>query len=299
MDKILVTGGKGFIGKALVQKLRLDGNFIESFDLVNEQNLGNLEQVMAFVKGKKAVFHLAAVADLNWAKVHPIETMKINIEGTWNIAYACYKQNTKLYYASTCCVYGNQEVHPVTEESLPNPSEIYACTKLAGENVIIGFHHTYGLQYNIMRFATIYGAGCRPALGTHIFLGQALRGEPITVHGNGKQTRTLTHISDLIDGILALYKSGKMNNKWNLTNQREISANEMAATAKHLTGSKSKIVYIPERVGQTFKEEISAEKMRSEIGWVANTAWENGIAEMLNWFIDTNQSKNIYQLPTG
>jgi nucleoside-diphosphate-sugar epimerase len=223
--------------------------------------------------------------------------MKINIKGTWNIAYACSKHDIPLYYASTCCVYGQQKVHPSTEESKPNPSEIYACSKLAGENVIMGYHHTYGLKYNFMRFATIYGEGCRCALGTHIFMGQALRGEPITVHGNGKQTRTLTYVGDLIDAIYMLYKSKKMNGIWNLTNEREISANEMVYVAKNITKSKSPIVYIPQRVGQTFKEQISAQKMLKEVGWKAKVDFEEGMARQYKWFVANNEVKNIYIMP--
>ncbi len=181
--KVLITGSHGFIASHLRERLKKECEII-CFDTLRGLDITNQHDVFSHVRDLDAVFHLAAVADLNWARVHPIETMKINIKGTWNVAYACCKHDIPLYYASTCCCYGNQKVHPTIEKSPVNPAEIYACSKLAGENVIMGFHHTYGLKYNFMRFATIYGEGCRPALGTHIFLGQALRGEPITIHGD-------------------------------------------------------------------------------------------------------------------
>ncbi len=295
-DRILVTGGAGFIGSKLMERLARD-NDVGSFDIINEKDLRNFRQVSEAVNGKTVVFHLAAVADLNWARIHPIDTLKINVEGTWNVAYACKGHNAKLYYASTCCTYGNQEVHPATENTLPNPAEIYACSKLAGENAIKGFHHTYGLEYNMMRFATIYGEGTRPALATHSFLGQALRGEPITVHGDGEQTRTLTHITDLVDAIVALYESGKMNDVWNLSTTEEVSANQMAESIKAVTASKSEIIHIPQRIGQTFKESISARKMKDEVGWQAKVKWQDGIASMYQWFIRTNQIENVYIEP--
>src|SRR5437899_560170 len=105
--KILVTGGKGFIGSHLVRALAAKGHTVETFDIVDNQDLRNEAQVTRAVKGKDAVFHLAAVADLNWARDHSKETMDINVVGTMNIAEACSKNKTALYYASTCCVYGN------------------------------------------------------------------------------------------------------------------------------------------------------------------------------------------------
>jgi nucleoside-diphosphate-sugar epimerase len=281
---VLLTGSSGFIASKLKKRLRDLGHQVEPFDIAQGQDICNAD-------------HLAAVADLNWARVHPIETMKINVEGTWNIANACRLNGTLLLFASTMCVYGNQKTHPDTEETLPNPAEIYACTKLAGESVIKGFHHTYGLEYVMMRFATIYGEGTRPALGTHIFLRQALKGEPITVHGDGQQTRTLTHIDDLIDAIIAAYQSGKVNETWNMTTQEEVSALQMAETIKSLTGSKSPIVFIPQRVGQTFRESVSAEKIKRDTGWEAKVKWDDGIRRMYKWFKETGQINNVYNLP--
>ncbi len=291
--KVLITGAKGFIGNHLAERLKRLGDEVESFDVADKQDIRVPFRVQAAVDGKDAVFHLAAVADLNWAMQHPVETFDINVGGTWNVAYACTKAGAKLYYASTCCVYGNQEHHPTTEQSLPNPAEIYGCTKLAGENIIKGLHYSYDLKYNLMRFATIYGPGARDALATHIFLGQAIRGEPVTVHGDGTQTRTLTYVDDLVDAIVALYMSGKMNDVWNMTATEEISALRMAIDIKWATESRSPVSYIPQRTGQVFREEISADKMLRETGWNAKTSWAEGIEKMRQWFVETKQNRPI------
>ncbi len=295
-EKFLITGGRGFIGTGLMRAL--GHKWVESFDMVDGCDLRDYEQVYKAVKRKTAVFHLAAVADLNWARKYPIETMEINLQGTWNVARACMENKARLYFASTCCVYGNQNIHPASELTLPNPAEIYACSKLAGENIIKGFYLTYGLEYNMMRFATIYGEGTRPALATHIFLGQAIRGESITVHGDGRQTRTLTYIGDLIDAIVALYRSGKKNNVWNMTTAEEISALQMAQDIKRITNSQSEIRFIPQRVGQTYKECISADKMKNEIGWEAKVSWNEGLQKMYEWYVKTNQQENQYIMPS-
>lgn len=293
--KILVIG-KGFIGSALIKRLKSERHKVSTYDIVDGQDILDKTKLDKAVKNKDLVYHLAAVADLNWARVHPLETMRINVEGCWNVADACVKSGAKLFYASTCCVYGNQERHPVNEDTLPNPAEIYACSKLAGEYVILGFHKMYGLDYNFMRFATIYGPGMRAALGVHIFLGQALRGEDITVHGDGKQTRTLTYIDDLISGIVALQNSGRINDKWNLTAEPEISAINMAKEVIRLTG-RGKVVHVDQRPGQTFRESVSAMKMKEEVGWVAKVPLVHGLSKTYDWFIEKKQIDNLYEEP--
>ena len=281
-NKILVTGGSGFIGTKLVESLRALGNEVSTFSTAQGKDIRNISQVREAIQHKDTVFHLAAIVNLNKLKENPTEAMEINIQGTWNIAEACSRYKAKLYYASTCGVYGNQKQYPITEEAPPNPTEIYTCSKLAGENVIEGFHHTYGLEYIIMRFATIYGEGARPATGIHTLFRQALRNEPITIHGDGKQTRTLTYIDDLISGIIALYKSGKTNGVWNLTTKEEISANQMVKDIKQLTGSKSKVIHTDQRIGQIYKQQISAQKILKDTGWQAKTRWNKGIKNLHN-----------------
>lgn len=294
--KILVTGSAGFIGGKLVEHLQCLGHEVIGFDKTEGKDLLDKFDVYRSVHGRDAVFHLAAVADLNWMRENYERALDINIRGTVNMAVACRDEGAKLYFATTCCVYGHQHVHPTTEESMPCPSELYAESKFAGERIIRGLSLTHGLQYNLMRFATVYGPGTRPALATHIFMGQALRNEPITVHGNGEQTRTLTYVDDLVDGIVAIFQSGKLNDVWNISAEREISANEMAESIKWLTESKSPIIHIPQRPGQTFKEQISAAKMRRECGWTAKTGWEEGISRMLDWFVATRQAEKKYEL---
>ena len=297
MAKILITGGRGFIGSHLVARLHNLGHEVGVFDVADGQDICNYDQVRELVNGHDDVFHLAAVADLNYMRVHDKESLAINVHGTENVALACRDAGAVLYFASTACVYGNQPVHPVDENTLPRPAELYAGSKLAGESIIVGLSKTHGLKYNLMRFATIYGPGTRPALASHIFMGQALRGEDITVHGTGEQTRTLTYIDDLIHGIVALHRSGKVNDVWNLSAEAEVSALRMATEIRYLTHSDSRIVFIPDRPGQTFRESISAEKMRRATGWHARTDWSMGAQKMLEWFIATNQVKNRYRIP--
>lgn len=297
--KILVTGGKGFIGSALVKTLQQKGHEVQTFDMVDGQDICNPKQVETAIHGKDMVFHLAAVADLNWAREHPTETVDINVMGTANIAQACTTHGVFLQYASTCCVYGNQDRHPVDEDTLPNPAEIYACTKLAGENIIRGYHLMYGLSYNFLRFATIYGHGMRPALGVHIFFRQALLEEPLTVHGNGKQSRTLTYIDDLVSGIIATMEKGLKNEAINLTTEEEVSALEMAEMIRELTQSPSPIVHIEQRPGQTFKEQISAEKALTLLEWKAKVNFRQGLEKTYAWMLDELNNNRLQRSLSG
>lgn len=287
---LLITGGKGSIGSLLAEALIQKGHSVDTFDLVNGQDLLDKTQLDKAIRGKDVAFHLAAVADLNWARDHSRETMDINITGTINVAEACSFSQVPLYYASTCCVYGNQKTHPEDESTNPNPSEIYACTKLAGENIIKGYGLLTGLRYNLMRFATVYGERMRPELGVYVFFKQALKGEPITVHGDGRQTRTFTYIGDLIDGIVKLFESGLFLGAVNLTTEEEVSALYMAKQIKALTKSKSEIIFIPQRPGQTYRESISAAKAKKAFGWQAGTTFQNGLLKTHEW---------LKQIPRG
>lgn len=293
---VLITGSSGFIGSRLARMLVSHNIEVELFDVVDGKDICNIDTVRKSVAGKETVFHLAAVADVNEAKKHPLRTLATNVKGTWNMAMACMEYDVDMFFASTCAVYGNQKRHPVSELSTPNPAELYASSKLAGEDVVRGFHNTYGLPYNIMRFATVYGEGTKPSLGTHILMGQAIRGEPITVHGDGKQTRALTYILDIVDGITALYESGRINSTWNIATDEEVSALRMAQDIKKITGSKSEIIFVPQRTGQTFKESIATAKMEAEVGWSANTSWKDGLLRMYEWFRSTNQVSNKYDI---
>ncbi len=289
--KILITGGNGFIGSTLLKRFMEQGHEAVSFDVRNGgQDIRDINSFRDAARDCGAVFHLAAVADLNYAREHPVETMDINVQGTANVAAVCNELGIPLYYGSTCCVYGNQESHPSDENTLPRPTEFYACSKLAGEYVIKAYEKMYGLPAVHMRFATIYGPNMREALGAYIFLDQAVNKKDITVHGDGTQTRTMTYIDDLIDGIMMLFSSGIKNGIYNLTTEGEVSALEMATDIKRLSGSNSRIVFIPQRPGQIFRESLSAAKAKRTFGWEAGTKFKDGLVKTYKWFLQKRDS---------
>lgn len=286
--KILVTGSEGFIASKVVLKLREAGHDVFGYDIVAGQDLLDLDTLEQAVRSADVVYHIAAQADLTQMQ-RSVEDgyrgVRINVEGTNNVAYLCAKHGKWLIYASTVCVYGNQKEHPEEEDStLPNPSELYACSKYAGEWLVRGYGYNYGNPWTSLRFATIYGEGMRSALGLHVFFRQALTGNEITVHGDGEQDRTLTFIDDLVEGIVSVIDHPEAQGQViNLTASKAVSARQMAEDVKKVTGSGSNVVFVEQRENQTFHEDFSVEKAKAILGWEARTPWEEGLKRTFEW----------------
>lgn len=285
--KCLVTGSAGFIASKVVIRLKELGHEIIGYDIVADQDLLNLKDVEEAVKGADVVYHIAAQADLT--KMQEIDAARDgvlrNVEATHNVAYACAKYKKWLIFASTVCVYGNVDSHPENEDkTLPNPSELYACSKYAAEWLIRGYAKNFDMPYTILRFATIYGEGMREAMGMHIFFRQALQGHTITVHGDGKQDRTLTYIDDLVDGIVAVLDHPEAKGHViNLTATEAVSAIKMAHDVASATGNACQIDFTPQRPNQTFHEDFDTSKAHELLGWKAKTPWLEGVKKTHVW----------------
>jgi len=289
--KILVTGSSGFIGNRLSNVLLDRGYDVTGFDLAPLPqsdyltilgDLRNYNDVDKAVRGKDVVYHLGALANLNICRTKPLETVQVNVLGTANVAKACQKHNAKLIYASSCHVYGYQNHFPVTEDSIPNPSEIYSATKLAGEKIIQRFPG--GVRYTILRYGTAYGPYMRPQLAIYIFLEKARRNETITVYRPGTQTRQFIYIDDLIEGnILALERPEAEGQILNLPGPEGISILRLAKLCVEITKSKSEVVLGPPRPSDIALEFISSEKARFLLGWTPKTQLREGLEKTLNW----------------
>lgn len=297
--KILVTGGSGFIGSALSKKLLDKGYEVVSYELkpskVCEFIIGDITDkrgVYEAIKGCDYVFHLAAIANLNYAHLNPQDTLKTNVEGTYIVAECCSKLAVPLTFASTTCVYGNTHEHPSTEASLCVPTEIYAATKLVGEGIIKKLHYKTGLNYNILRFGTTYGPNMRKALAIYVFMSQALNGEPLTIHGSGTQTRCLIYIDDLVEGCVKVLKNRVMCETLNLTTEEELSVLKIASLIlKEIGKMEGKTIYIPsvlthveDRPGQVMKEQISISKAEKMLGWSPQTFFREGLKKTVEWY---------------
>ena len=272
--KVLVTGSSGFIGEQLVRRLVGLGDSVVGCDVKHNSfhhprfhhtfadftDLPSLERLFNADFG--CCYHGGAVANLNFARLHPDVTMKVNLTGTLNVAQLCRKYKVPMNFISTCCVYGNTLTHPTFEDAVKYPSEIYGMSKLAGEQIVKALCH----RYNIVRSSTVYGFTMRKELAISIFLNNARWNKPLPIHGSGKQTRTFIHIDDLTDGLVLL-RNQFLNTAFNFAGDETLRILDVAKICVEAGGSKSKLDFVPDRLGQVYREEISIGKAAFTLGW--------------------------------
>ena len=285
---ILVTGGNGFLGKALMRRVETAGRQAVSYDLPEHTIIENDKwspgaryELDDHVAKADVVIHSAAVADLNESALDAEKNDRINIEGTRNVAQACARHGKLMVYISTCCAYGNagRDGSVVTEETTPEPTELYARSKLEGEKIC---EATKGLRYRTCRIATLYGPGMRPALFSCIALDKCLAGETIEVHGDGKQTRTYGYIDDVVEGIIAVLDKGSDGEIYNVAGDGETSVLDTIRIAGELVGVEPKVEHVTDREGQIFGEVISSDKLK-KLGWSPKVGYEEGMKLSLEW----------------
>src|SRR6266571_6540856 len=215
--KVLVTGGSGFIGSHVIDRLSAHGHEPRNFDLVLspyhdgdlEQVTGDLldlEAVRSALRGCDAAVHLAAVADVNDVVADPARAELVNDRGTGVLLEAARAEGiARVLYASAVWVYGDANgAGPVDEDShLPLPHHLYTATKLAGEMYCTSYAALWGLEHTILRFGIPYGPRARPATVVAAFVARARAGKPLTITGDGTQSRRFVYVEDLAEGVVA------------------------------------------------------------------------------------------------
>jgi dTDP-glucose 4,6-dehydratase len=267
MRRAVVTGGAGFIGSHLVDRLLADGWEVVAVDNFLTGDRANLEAAGAnprfrlleqdvsrpvFLDGPvDTVFHLASPASPVDYLQKPIQTLKVGSLGTHNTLGLALAKKAVYFLASTSEVYGDPQVHPQREDYWGHvnpigPRGVYDEAKRFAEAMATAYHRFHGLQVRIGRFFNTYGPRMRLGDGRVVpaFLEQALRGEPLTVHGDGRQTRSFCFVDDLVEGIVRLAASSE-NSPVNLGNPREMTILEFATQILAATGSRSALVHRP------------------------------------------------------
>jgi UDP-glucose 4-epimerase len=296
----LVTGRGGFIGSHLVDRLigagrpvRVLDNFVVGRRANLDQHHGNplLDIVEADIADKIAVdtatigvervFHLAARADIVPSIQEPEAYFRANVDGTFAVLEAARRHGVKrlTYVASSSC-YGIPDTYPTPETAPADPRYPYALTKYLGEQLVMHWAGVYGLPANSVRFFNVYGPRARTS-GTYgavfgVFLAQLLAGEPLTIVGDGEQTRDFTFVSDVVDALLAVAESNKAGRIYNVGSGRPVSVNELV---KEL-GSPP-MVHLPKRPGEPDCTWADIAKIRSEIGWEPKVPFGTGVRIML------------------
>ena len=283
--KIIITGGTGFLGKRLCRKLKDHDHEIMSYDIVDGYDILNTLQLEeAFDNFKPdAIIHLAACADLNIFAKKPEISYKINVIGTKNILKLCDEKNVRLLFASTCCCYGNNDTHPTDEDSPTCPTEPYAKSKKESEYDITKSVAANGNNHCCMRLATFYGPEMRDALAPAVFLDKAHKNETIEIHGNGQQTRTMTYVDDIVNGIVTITESDKKYLIVNITTEETVSVLDMVKYAKEITQNDTRVVHVKDRDGQIYKEVILSKRLQS-MGWRPQTTFYDGMIKSYDYY---------------
>ena len=298
--KALVTGGAGFIGSHLVERLVADGHAVVAVDnfatghprdlahLAGEPNFAmhradvtDFEAIRPLFDGVDWVFHLAAMADIVPSIVDPMVYHRANVDGTVNVLEAARAAGVKrfLYTASSSC-YGVPDVYPTPETAPPRPMYPYALTKYVGEQYVLHWCQTYGLPAVSLRFFNVFGPRHRTT-GTYgavfgVFLAQKLAGKPFTVVGDGTQTRDFTFVSDIVDACITAVASDVRGEVMNVGSGNTYSVNRLV----ELLGGET--VHIAKRPGEPDCTFADIGKIKRVLGWRPRTTFEDGVRVMLD-----------------
>ena len=262
-----------------------------SYDIVDGYDILNTSQLKQVFDNFKpdTIIHLAACADLNIFAKKPEISHKINVIGTRNILKLCDEEKVRLLFASTCCCYGNNDTHPTDEDSPTCPTEPYAQSKKESEFDIFKSVATNGMHHCCMRLATFYGPEMRGALAPAVFLDKANNNETIEIHGDGNQTRTMTYVDDIVNGIVTITESDKKYLVVNITTEETVSVLDMVKYAKEITQNDTRVIHVDDRDGQIYKEVILSRKLQS-MGWTAQTKFYDGMKKSYEFYKENNYS---------
>jgi dTDP-glucose 4,6-dehydratase len=303
--RALVTGAAGFIGSHLCERLLDVGHSVVGMDNLITGNVANIERLtgrdFVFVKHDVTnyialegpldlLFQFASPASpIDYLRV-PIQTLKVGSLGTHNCLGLAKAKSARFLIASTSEVYGDPLVHPQREDYWGNvnpvgPRGVYDEAKRFSEAMVMAYHRVHGVRTRIVRIFNTYGPRMRLEDGRAIpaFMGQALRGEDLTVFGDGKQTRSLCYVSDLVEGILRLMDSDT-SDPVNIGNPHELTIRELAERIIALTGSKSRIVEKPLPVDDPRVRQPDITRARTLLGWEPKVPLEEGLVRTLAYF---------------
>ncbi len=293
--RVLVTGGSGFIGSHVVDKLRDRGVTVRVFDMVfpifredvefYHGSILDLNHMIMALNKVDAVVHLAAVADVREVLAEPHYSEAINVRGTINVLEAMRRTEVKrLIYGSTTWVYSDVKDENVNETTpLQAPSHFYTATKIAGEYYCHAYNHLYGLETTILRYGIPYGPRARPGAVIPIFVEKAIRGEPLTIAGDGSQYRNFVYVEDLAQGSVLALKPIAKNKIYNLDGNEKITIRQIAETISRILG-KGTIECLPERPGDFTGKEVSIRQAAEELGWHPRTSFEEGLRRYIDWY---------------
>jgi UDP-glucuronate decarboxylase len=307
--RILVTGGAGFLGSHLVDRLLARGNEVICVDNLCTGSKHNIEQLFSnphfefirhditfplYVEVDK-IFNLACPASPIHYQYDPVQTTKTSILGAINMLGLAKRLKARILQASTSEVYGDPEVHPQPESywGKVNPIGIRSCYdegKRCAETLFFDYYRQHQLEIKVMRIFNTYGPRMHPKDGRVVsnFIVQALKGENITIYGDGQQSRSFCYVDDLLDGMLSMMDSNSdLTGPINIGNPVEFTMLELAENVLRLTSSKSKLSFKPLPQDDPKQRQPNISMAKEKLGWQPKVSLVDGLAETISYFKNT------------
>jgi UDP-glucuronate decarboxylase len=312
MKRILVTGGAGFIGSHLCERLLEQGHevlCVDNFYTGSRRNVAHLLQHPSFELMRHDVtfplfveideiYNLACPASPIHYQFDPVQTTKTSVHGAINMLGLAKRRRAKIFQASTSEVYGDPAVHPQPEAYWGNVNPIGARScydegKRCAETLFFDYHRQHGVRIKVARIFNTYGPRMHPNDGRVVsnFIVQALKGEAITLYGEGLQTRSFCYVDDLVEGVLRLMGAAdEVTGPINLGNPGEFTIRQLAEKVIEMTGSKSKIEHRPLPSDDPHRRQPDIAKAKALLAWSPSIALEQGLAKTIAYFDDLLKS---------
>ena len=306
VKKILVTGGAGFLGAHLCEKLLARGDdvlCVDNFFTGDKRNVAHLigrplfelmrhDITFPLYVEVARIFNLACPASPVHYQFDPVQTTKTSVHGAINMLGLAKRVQARILQASTSEVYGDPQVHPQREDYVGhvNPIGLRSCYdegKRCAETLFFDYHRQHGVAIKVARIFNTYGPHMHPDDGRVVsnFIMQALRGEDITIYGDGTQSRSFCYVDDLIDGLLRLMDSADdFTGPVNMGNPQEIAVGMLAEKILTLTGSRSKLSYKPAVADDPQQRRPDITLAQKNLGWQPHTSLDDGLRETIRYF---------------
>ena len=301
--RILITGGAGFIGSHVCDALHTRGDEVyvvddlscgraerlpDGIDLHIETvlNASRLSALVAEIE-PELICHFAAQVDVRGSVAYPGNDAQVNVIGTVNVLEAACGVGARVLLSSTGgAIYGEDAPIPSAEDVLPTPSSPYGVAKYCAEQYVGLYSRLFGAEHAVLRFANVYGprqgsSGEAGVIST--FCAKAIQGNPLTIYGDGKQTRDYIYVDDCVAAVMAAADYGKAGT-WNIGTGTEVNVMELAELVAALTSSSSQMEFAPARTGELSRSSLDWGRASRDLGWRPTTSLTDGVQGVIRWF---------------
>ena len=304
--RILVTGGAGFIGSNLCERLLDEGHDVLCVDNYYSSTKRNIEHLLGHPRFEvlrhdvtfplyvevDQIYHLACPASPVHYQRDPVQTTKTSVHGSINMLGLAKRTGARILLASTSEVYGDPLVHPQSEEYWGNvntigPRSCYDEGKRCAETLFFDYHRQHGLEIKVMRIFNTYGPRMHPEDGRVVsnFIVSALRNEPLTIYGDGNQTRSFCYVDDLVEGMMRLMNSpAEVTGPINVGNPGEFTVKELADLVIDLVGSKAGVDYLPLPQDDPIRRQPDITRAKEQLGWEPTVSLAEGLPRAVEYF---------------